>query len=118
MKGAGLALSLDFELDVAPRIQFLVDLGVHPDRLGHIFTQAGPGLLKTDLDALRTRVEYLQWKKFSKKAVVKIVSQCPQWLTYTVTDIDRYEKKKFWLFCIPSNVCFYLQETGLLSNVF
>jgi len=89
LKGAGLALSLDFELDVAPRIQFLADLGVHPDRLGHIFTQAGPSLLKTDLDALRTRVEYLQWKKFSKKSVVKIVSHCPQWLTHTVTDIDR-----------------------------
>jgi len=89
LKGAGLALSLDFELDVAPRIHFLVDLGVHPDRLGHIFTQTGPGLLKTDLEALRTRVEYLQWKKFSKKSVVKIVSQCPQWLTHTVTDIDR-----------------------------
>ena len=89
LKGAGLALSLDFELDVAPRIQFLVDLGVHPDKLGHIFTNGGPKLLKTDLDALRTRVEYLQWKKFSKKAVVKIITECPRWLTHTVADIDR-----------------------------
>lgn len=89
LKGAGLALSLDFDGDVAPRIQFLVDLGVHPDRLGHIFTNGGPELLKTDMDALKTRVEYLQWKKFSKKAVVKIVTECPEWLNHTVADIDR-----------------------------
>jgi hypothetical protein len=43
-----LAMSLDFEADVSPRIRFLVDLGIRPDDLGEVFTK-NPHLFKVDL---------------------------------------------------------------------
>ena len=66
--GAGLAIGLDFERDVAPRIHFFVDLGVKPKQLGSMFTR-NPGIFKTELHSLKTRVDYLKWKKFSNVQV-------------------------------------------------
>lgn len=85
--GAGLAIGLDFERDVAPRIHFFVDLGVKPKQLGSMFTR-NPGIFKTELHSLKTRVDYLKWKKFSNVQVRAILLKCPEWLNHTVTEVD------------------------------
>ena len=43
-----IAMSLDFESDVSPRVRFLVDLGVRPQDLGEIFS-FNPMFFKVDL---------------------------------------------------------------------
>ena len=70
--GAGLAIGLDFERDVAPRIHFFVDVGVKPKQLGSLFTR-NPGIFITELDSLKTRVNYLKWKKFSN---IQVSNDC------------------------------------------
>jgi hypothetical protein len=42
-----IAMSLDFESDISPKIRFLVDLGIRPEDLGYIFTY-NPNIFKLD----------------------------------------------------------------------
>ena len=60
--------------------RFLCDLGVDPDRLGYVITK-NPYLLKEDVESMKTRVEYLQSKKFTPEMIVVIVEKNPYWLT-------------------------------------
>jgi len=88
LETAALAMSLDFGKDIAPRLRFLVDHGVKPSNLGHLLTE-NPDLFKVQLDDMKVRVEYLTWRKFSVKSIAAILNSCPQWLNYSVADVDR-----------------------------
>ena len=68
--------------------RFLCDLGVDPDRLGYVITK-NPYLLKEDVESMKTRVEYLQSKKFTPEMIVMIVEKNPYWLTFKTQDIDK-----------------------------
>ena len=61
---------------------------MNPDRLGNIITK-NPYLLKEDLDSLKTRVGYLESKKFTPEMIAMIVEKNPYWLTFKTQDIDK-----------------------------
>jgi len=83
-----MALGLDFTTDVAPRIHFLVDNGIAPHHLGHIFSE-NPSLFNQDMDHLQTRINYLVDKNFSKEQITKILYLSDsKWLNHEVIDID------------------------------
>ncbi|XP_060657413.1 transcription termination factor 3, mitochondrial [Drosophila nasuta] len=99
-KGLGdFVLRLDFEKDVKPYLRFLADQGVAPDDFGRLITK-NPLLFKEDLDALQTRMEYLESKRFSVEARQRILTQNPYWLMFSTRRIDRrlgYFQKEFHL---------------------
>jgi hypothetical protein len=67
-----MALGLDFDKDIAPKIHFLVDHGIPPHHLGHIFTE-NPELFNQDMDDLHVRINYLIHKRFSKDQISHIL---------------------------------------------
>jgi len=85
---AGMALSLDFGRDVAPRLRFLVDHGVRPSNLGRLLTE-NPDIFRVQLSDMKVRVEYLTWRKFSVKSIAAILNSCPVWLNFSTADVDR-----------------------------
>jgi len=83
-----MALGLDFTTDIAPRIHFLVDNGIAPNHLGHIFSE-NPELFNQDMDHLQTRINYLVHKNFSKDQISQILYLSDsKWLNFEVIDID------------------------------
>jgi len=83
-----MALGLDFDNDIAPRIHFLVDHGIPPHHLGHIFTE-NPELFNQDMDDLHVRINYLVHKKFSKDQISQILHLSDsKWLNFKAVEID------------------------------
>jgi len=83
-----LAFQLNFEKDIVPRIHFLVDNGVNPNRIGDLFTE-NPGLFDQSMDDLQVRINYLSWRKFNKNQVLEIIlSSNSKWLNFKVPEID------------------------------
>jgi len=83
-----MALSLDFVTDVAPRIHFLIDNGIAPHQLGHIFSE-NPNLFNQDMDHLQTRIDYLANMNFSKDQIKQILLLSDsKWLNFEIIDID------------------------------
>ena len=83
-----LAAGLNFENDVIPRILFLTDQGIRPNKLGHLFTE-NPELFQQDMDDLRVRINYLAHHKFSKDQIKSIVQLSDsKWLNYSTKQID------------------------------
>ncbi|XP_049949482.1 transcription termination factor 3, mitochondrial [Schistocerca serialis cubense] len=81
-------LQLDFERDMSKHIRFLHDLGVPPDALGAFITK-NPYIFKENLDDLSTRLNYLQYKKFTADGIARIVTTNPYWLMFSTKRIDR-----------------------------
>ena len=52
---ASLLLRSDFDRDIAPYVRFLIEVGVSPDKLGHVLT-VNPHILTEDLENLEERV--------------------------------------------------------------
>jgi len=83
-----MALGLDFITDVAPRIRFLVDLGIPPGILGHFFSE-NPEIFNQGMDDLNVRVNYLIHKKFSRQQICQMLTLSDsKWLNFQVLDID------------------------------
>lgn len=83
-----LILNLNFDKDVKPIIEFYNNLGVPIEELGSIFTK-NPKLLTESPNSLQVRINYLKSKKFSDKAIARIVQKAPYWLTFQVREVDR-----------------------------
>ena len=82
------ALVLDFQHDVIPRIYFLLDLGIHPDDLGRIFSR-NPKLFQQDMEDLKKRIDYLSWRKFGAAKIRGIIDETNSaWLNEDVLTID------------------------------
>lgn len=81
-------LSLDFDKDIKPYIQFLHDCGVTPENLGYFITR-NPKIFKEDIDDLRTRIRYLRYHNFSVKMIESIVNKHPPWLSFETQKIDK-----------------------------
>nr|CAG4636464.1 EOG090X0C5Y [Eubosmina coregoni] len=81
-------IKMNFESDVKPVIQFLVDSGVSPDTLGNIFTNS-PHILRERLEDLEVRKNYLEAKKFNPEMIGRIFSRNPTWLLHSTQEIDK-----------------------------
>ncbi|XP_040581539.1 transcription termination factor 3, mitochondrial [Lepeophtheirus salmonis] len=96
-----LALSLtDFKAQVQPTIEFIIQqIGLSLPVISQTLTQA-PQLLKTDVQVLETRLEYMKSKKFTPHQIRKLITKRGDWLTLGVNDIDNrlgYFQKTFSL---------------------
>lgn len=80
-------LMLDFDQHIKPHIRFLVDHGVPPDKLGEFFT-LNMNFLKVNLEDAQVRINYLESKRFAKKAIAKIITEEPKFLNFAVKIID------------------------------
>ncbi|NXN92599.1 MTEF3 factor, partial [Rhinopomastus cyanomelas] len=86
-KAGQLLLTLDFERDIKKILLFLKDVGVEDNQLGSFLTK-NPYILAEDLEALETRVAYLQSKKFGKAEIAQMVSRAPYLLLFSVERLD------------------------------
>jgi len=84
---AEMALKLDFEEDVLPKVDFLLQLGIHSDEIGKVLTSA-PQILETSDENIKVRVSYLLSKKFSSENIVDIITRAPRWLANPVKVLD------------------------------
>jgi len=82
-----LAAKLDFHRDVAPLIRLLADVGVPPDGIAEILTH-NPELIEEELVDIKTRLNYLASKNFTKKEIISIVTVANKWLNFPVKIID------------------------------
>lgn len=80
-------LKLDFERDMKPYIQFLLDCGVPIEELGTFLTK-NPMIFTVHMDDLMTRINYLEYKKFSQEMITTIIRKHPNWLSQNTVDID------------------------------
>ncbi|CAI4228786.1 unnamed protein product [Auanema sp. JU1783] len=80
-------IRLDKEKDVKPKLQWLVTLGFEPSHLGEYITR-NPFFLIQSLDDMKTRVNYLEAKKFSKDQIVKIIKEFRYWINVDVKTMD------------------------------
>ncbi|XP_034251999.1 transcription termination factor 3, mitochondrial [Thrips palmi] len=80
-------LQLDWEAQLKPQIQFLVDVGIDPQNLGTFFTVNTP-LIWTDKDDIQVRINYLEAKQFTKEEISKILNRAPNWLTLPTKELD------------------------------
>ncbi|XP_074056439.1 transcription termination factor 3, mitochondrial isoform X2 [Macrotis lagotis] len=86
--GAGtLLLRLDFENDIQKILLFLKDIGVEDKQLGAFLTK-NYIILTEDLENLRTRVAYLESKKFSKTDISRMIVNAPYLLSFPVDRLD------------------------------
>ncbi|CAK9799172.1 Transcription termination factor 3, mitochondrial [Anthophora quadrimaculata] len=81
-------LSLDFDKDMKPYIQFLNDCGVNPKDLGFFITR-NPMIFKEDMDDLHTRIRYLRAHQFIPEMIQTIVNKHPPWLSFSTVELDR-----------------------------
>ncbi|XP_018574305.1 transcription termination factor 3, mitochondrial [Anoplophora glabripennis] len=79
-------LGLKFE-DIKEHIIFLNNLGLATEEIGYLITK-NPLLLKEDLENLKIRINYLEYKKFSKEMITRIIKANPFWLTRSTQQID------------------------------
>ncbi|XP_036598140.1 transcription termination factor 3, mitochondrial [Trichosurus vulpecula] len=86
--GAGtLLLRLDFKNDIQKILLFLKDIGVEDNQLGAFLTK-NYIILAEDLENLKTRVAYLESKKFSKTDISRMVVNAPYLLSFPVDRLD------------------------------
>lgn len=81
-------LTLDFDKNIKPYIQFLHDCGVTSENLGHFITR-NPKIFKEDIDDLHTRIRYLRYHNFSVEMIENIVNKHPPWLSFKTQEIDK-----------------------------
>jgi len=81
-------LKLDFERDMKPYIRFVHDCGVPVEELGKFFTK-NPMIFTEHMDDLITRINYLEYKRFTKEMITTIIQKHPKWLSQSTADIDK-----------------------------
>ncbi|XP_031213811.1 transcription termination factor 3, mitochondrial [Mastomys coucha] len=84
---ANLLLRLDFEKHIKQILLFLKDLGLEDNQLGPFLTK-NYAIFSEDLENLKTRVAYLQSKKFSKTDIARMVKNAPFLLSFSVERLD------------------------------
>ena len=86
-KVAEYVLKLDFESEIKPYIRFLVDNGVSPEELGHVFTQ-NPLIFSQHMDDLKIRIKYLKSKKFTEQMITEVIRRAPKLLNCPTKRLD------------------------------
>ncbi|KAK9888815.1 hypothetical protein WA026_001038 [Henosepilachna vigintioctopunctata] len=80
-------LGLEFERDIKNHVLFLHSLGLKVYEIGDFIT-INPNIFKESLDDLRTRINYLKYKKFNDEMILRIVCINPLWLQLRTPEID------------------------------
>jgi len=102
-KNMEIAMRLNFEEDVKPRINWMLDNGIKHENQGEIFTRT-PEIFNKSLEELNKMVEYLQSKKFTNQSIRDIIVKTKGlWLKHTVVEID-------------TNLGFFQKKFGLSGN--
>ncbi|VDK48025.1 unnamed protein product [Anisakis simplex] len=86
-------IRLDWNRDVRPKLEWLLETGVPITDLGSYLTR-NPFFLIIDLDSMKVRVNYLRSKKFTKKQIVKIITEFRYWLN---TDVRTMDSRLGWI---------------------
>ncbi|XP_054158875.1 transcription termination factor 3, mitochondrial-like [Oppia nitens] len=85
---AGYILQLDFEADIKPYIEFLVNVcGVWPSQLADFITR-NPLIFSQHMDDLNVRLNYYRSKRFTKDMIAAMVTNCPELLNNTTKYVD------------------------------
>ncbi|XP_025022825.1 transcription termination factor 3, mitochondrial isoform X2 [Python bivittatus] len=82
-----LLVKLDFENDIKKILLFLKDIGLEDTQLGAFLTK-NPYILNEEVEDLKTRVNYLISKKFTKEAITQMVFRAPYLLLFSVERLD------------------------------
>ncbi|KAL7984166.1 hypothetical protein Chor_002736 [Crotalus horridus] len=82
-----LLVKLDFENDIKKILLFLKDIGLEDTQFGAFLTK-NPYILSEEVEDLKTRVDYLISKNFSKEAVTQMVLRAPCLLLLSVEKLD------------------------------
>ena len=83
-----IAIRIDFDADVKPRVQWLIDHGVDLNNQAVIFT-SNPNIFNISLEQMNSVVEYLKAKKFPRRSISEIIlGSYGKWLSFSVVDID------------------------------
>ncbi|KAM3840967.1 transcription termination factor 3, mitochondrial isoform 1-T3 [Vipera latastei] len=82
-----LLVKLDFENDIKKILLFLKDIGLEESQFGAFLTK-NPYILNEEVEVLKTRVDYLISKKFSKEGVTQMVLRAPCLLLLSVEKLD------------------------------
>uniref|UniRef100_A0A8C6XBY1 Transcription termination factor 3, mitochondrial n=1 Tax=Naja naja TaxID=35670 RepID=A0A8C6XBY1_NAJNA len=82
-----LLVKLDFETDIKKILLFLNDIGLEDTQFGALLTK-NPYILNEEVEDLKTRVDYLISKNFSKEAVTQMVLRAPCLLLLSVENLD------------------------------
>jgi len=95
-----IAMRLNFEDDVKPRIMWMIDKGINLENQATILTQT-PQIFNKSIEELNKMVVYLQSKNFPNESIRDmIIGTSGKWLKSTVLEIDSklgYFQKKFEL---------------------
>lgn len=87
-------LRMDWDKDVFPKLAWLVKcIGVDSETLGKYLTR-NPFFLIQKMDDIKTRVAYLESKKFTKAEICKIVTENRYWLN---TDVKTTDARLGWI---------------------
>ncbi|GAB1603693.1 transcription termination factor 3, mitochondrial-like, partial [Argonauta hians] len=88
IEGAGdILLKRDFNSDIQPYLNFLMNNGVSRADLGNCITK-NPLIFEADLNLLESNIGYLQSKKFSNEAIGRLITVAPRLLLIPVSSID------------------------------
>ena len=80
-------LHVKFDETIKPVIQFLVDHGVKPKELGWFLTE-NPFIIWEPICNLQARIDYLRSKRFTSKAITRIISSYPLYLKKSFKEVD------------------------------
>lgn len=98
-KNIEIALRINFEHDVKPRIQFMINQGVDLEYHASIFT-SNPSIFDVSLESMNQSIEYLKSKNFSPRNIKDIlIGSYGRWFNYSL-EIDKklgYFQKNFEL---------------------
>ncbi|KHN75260.1 mTERF domain-containing protein 1, mitochondrial [Toxocara canis] len=84
---------LNWDRDVRPKLEWLLEIGIPLNQLGSYLTK-NPFFLIMDLSSMKVRVNYLYSKKFTKKQIVKIITEFRYWLN---TDVRTMDSRLGWI---------------------
>uniref|UniRef100_F1L434 mTERF domain-containing protein 1 n=1 Tax=Ascaris suum TaxID=6253 RepID=F1L434_ASCSU len=84
---------LEWDRDVRPKLEWLLQLGLPITEFG-AYLSRNPFFLITDLSSMKVRVNYLRSKKFTKKQIVKIITEFRYWLN---TDVRTMDSRLGWI---------------------
>lgn len=87
MRAASHLVKLDFDTDCVPYIKFLVDNGLKAKNLGRFLSEY-PAIFQQHLDDLQTRIDYLEWKLFSKEMIAKALNRSSRIIYYKTKTTD------------------------------
>lgn len=80
-------LTLNFEKDVVPYLNFLIRCGLHKQDLGPFLTKNFK-ILQENLVNLDKRIAYYKKMKFTKKEILKMMLDYPELINYPINIVD------------------------------